>query len=76
MCVNDHTSSRVNKFSYNFVDMATKFLQQGKFMSTIDISDAYHAAGFCWDLGLRNRVTKLTNTHPPVHVFAVHCEHP
>ena len=32
-CVNDHTSSCVSKFIYNSVDMVTRLLQQGDYMS-------------------------------------------
>lgn len=60
-CVNDHTWSCRNKFSYNSVDNVTDLLQRGDYLATVDISNAYRAVnthpdsrvrqGLTWDFG-------------------------
>ena len=60
-CVNDHTLSCRTKFSYNSVETVTKHLQEGDYMATVDISNAYRAVnihpacrerqGLSWDFG-------------------------
>ena len=60
-CVNEHTMSCRTKFSYNSVENVTAILQEGDFMATIDISNAYRAVnihpacrerqGLSWDFG-------------------------
>ena len=41
--VNDFTDAVSVKFSYNSVDDVVEFMEQGDYMSTIDIKDAYRA---------------------------------
>ena len=60
-CVNDHTWSCRNKFSYNSVDMVAGMLQKDDVLATVDISNAYRAVnihpdsrerqGLAWDFG-------------------------
>ena len=60
-CVNEHTNTCRTNFSYNSVESVTKILQEGDYMATVDISDAYRAVnihpvcrerqGLSWDIG-------------------------
>ena len=60
-CVNEHTGSCRTTFSYNSVETVTQILQEGDYMATVDISNAYRAInihpgcrerqGLSWDFG-------------------------
>ena len=60
-CVNEHTMSCHTNFSYNLVESLTKLMQEGDFLTTVNISNAYRAVNihpYCrecqiltWDFG-------------------------